>query len=65
MAIQECMTVLGRLLWMLEWRLKRRSTLGEGKEEARGHGGRRNEYQLWDTFSSVMEFKARNVSIKG
>jgi hypothetical protein len=55
---------------MPEWRLKGGSALGEGEEGARRHKGRRNEYQLWDTFTSKcdrpeVEFKARNVSIKG
>jgi cytochrome P450 len=66
MAMQEYMTVLGRLLWMYEWRLKEGSTLGGGKVGLRGARWRRDEYQLWDTFFSEcdgpeVEFKSRSI----
>jgi cytochrome P450 len=52
MAYHELMSVLATLLWRFDMRLKPGNTLGEGMPTL-GEGRRRkNEYQLYDAFSS-------------
>ena len=63
-AYQELMSVLARLLWQFDMRLKAGSTLGE-RSIALGKGRKRkDEFQLWDAFASkndgpLVEFRAR------
>ena len=63
-AYQELMSVLARLLWQFDMRLKPGSTLGEGSPAFGKGRSRKDEYQLWDTFASkndgpLVEFRAR------
>lgn len=51
-AYHELMSVLGRLLLQFDMKLQPESTLGEGKSSLGAGRERKDEYQLYDTFSS-------------
>jgi len=55
LAYQEMGIILGRMLWLYEMRLEPGSTLGEGSIGLGRDRHRRDEFQLYDKFTSTHE----------
>jgi cytochrome P450 len=63
-AYVELMTALARVVFKYDMRLAPGTTLGEGREGGEPGRGRKGEYQLWDSFTSMkdgpfVEFRER------